>query len=91
MSEERVSRDDLNRLRRTAGVSVDLYLLDHPEVERLSRAGQSRVAVDVALGFLLSQGMIRIAPDEEWPISYPGAWRHAISEHLWPDLAEGGF
>lgn len=91
MSDERVSRDGLNRLRRTAGLSVDTYMADHPEIASLSPAGQQRVAVDVALGFLIGQGLIRVAPEDEWPASWPGSWQYAIPEHLRPDLDEGGF
>ncbi|SNY28938.1 hypothetical protein [Paractinoplanes atraurantiacus] len=76
--------EDRDRAARAAGFAVDGFLIDHyKELERAPQVVYSRLTVEAALGYLIGHGLVKVAPQEEWPEWQPVE----IPEHLLPDVA----
>jgi len=80
--EQRETRDQLVR---AATFATDMFLMDHPaELAQVTAASRTRLTLQVAIGYLISRGLITATPEDQWP-----EWLEMhLPEHMQPDLAE---
>ncbi len=81
-AEQRRIRDMLVR---DACFATDMFLDDNAQMlTRVTKASATRLTLQVAIGYLIGQGLIRATPENERP-----EWLAMdVPEHLQPDLAE---
>lgn len=66
--EQQRQKDLRDRLTQVALLATDNIIIDNAAaIAALPSAYRSRITVEAAIGYLISEGLIQVTPDEEWP------------------------
>jgi hypothetical protein len=79
-----VQKRDLDAAVRVAMFAVNSLTLDYREdIQQLPSQAQTRIVVQAALGYLIGESLITVAPEKEWKRWLPVT----IADHLRPDIS----